>query len=122
MPQANDLMGYGMPPSLAGELGNTPVALNGAGTTQTTATLITEKAVTVTGSSSATGVIFPAMAKIGTPYYITSIGSTAAKVWPPVGHTLNGSLNTGVTFSAQYASGIFMQISSKVWVSFPLAP
>ena len=122
MPTSDDLLGYGMGPFLAGLLGNPVQSINGAGTTQITATAINTHMAEVTGAGSATGVILPSAAKIGTPYYVASIGATAAKIWPPVGHTLNGSLNTGVTMSAQYATGIFIRMGGNRWYSIPLAP
>jgi hypothetical protein len=131
MPQVADLMGFGMPPSLAGELGNTVQAVTGAGTTQATATAIyaADKLVLVTGASSATGAILPASAKIGTPYFIFSVGGTAAKIWPnsATGTINGGAAGAGVTFSAAVAGGIFMktaQTSAGVdtWYTIPLAP
>jgi len=122
MPTREDLNGLGMPPGLASLLGNSPQAINGAGTTQATATAILTTLCSVTASGGATGAILPPDAKIGTPYFVTSVSGTAAKIWPPVGHSLNGSLNTGVTFSAATASGIFIQMSSKQWFTIPLAP
>lgn len=122
MPTREDLVGLGTPPGVASLLGNSPQAINGAGTTQATATPILTTLCSITAAGGATGGILPADAKIGTPYYVTSVSGTAAKIWPPVGHYLNGSQNTGVTFSAATASGVFIQMSSKQWFTIPLAP
>lgn len=124
MPQSTDLMGGGEAWHLAALLGNDPKALTAAGTTQTAATAIpvSNTLISVTASGGATGVILPSNAKIGTPYYISSVGGTAAKVWPAVGQYLNGSQNTGITFSAAVASGVFIQMSLNQWYSFPVAP
>lgn len=129
MSTPEDLMGYGLPPFLAGELGNRPQSINGAGTTQATATAILSEGhlVLVTGASSATGCILPSGAKIGTPYYVCSVGGTAAKIYAPVGGTLNGTASsTGITFSAAASAGIFMRTNSsstaEAWISIPVAP
>ncbi len=115
MPTSNDLMGAGVPPLQASMQGNDPQAINGAGTSQATATPILSHLVTLTGGSSATGAILPAQGKIGTPYYVYDIGSTRGKVYCPVGQTLNGTSNGGCTFSAVGVI-IFIQISKGVWV------
>ena len=129
MSTPEDLMGFGMAPFLAGELGNRPQSINGAGTTQATATAILAEGhlVLVTGASSATGCILPTSAKIGTPYYVCSVGGTAAKIYAPVGGTLNGvASSTGITFSAAAAAGVFIRTSSSAtapaWISIPVAP
>ena len=131
MPQASDLMGFGLPPFLAEQLGNTVQSVTGAGTTLATAAKIYSEGhlVLVTGASSQTGAVLPAAAKIGTPYYICSVGGTAAKIWPnSASGTINGgSAGAGVTFSAAVASGIFIktaQTSAGVdtWYTIPLTP
>lgn len=125
MPTPDDLMGIGMWPDAAGELGNRPQAVNGAGTSQAGATAISQHLVTVTSASSSTGVILPSAAKVGTPYFITGIGTAATIVYAPVGtaYTMNGKVSTtGVTLSAATASGIFIQMSLNAWYSIPLAP
>ncbi len=121
MPQPQDLMGLGLPPELAGELGNIPTALTAAGTTAGAATAITQHFVTVNGQSSQTGVILPSDAKFGTPYFIVGNGATAPVVYPPTG----GSINNGaaaLTLSAATATAILMRFSTNQWYSFPLAP
>lgn len=115
MPTSQDLMGFGTPPAAAGLLGNDPSSINGAGTTQATATAIKSTLTSLTGASSQTGAILPSDGKIGTPYYVYDVGSVRGKVYCPVGHTLNGTSNGGCTFSALGVL-IFMRISTSAWV------
>lgn len=115
MPLSQDLMGVGTPPSVAGMLGNDPVSINGAGTAQSTATAITSHLSLVTGASSNTGAILPSTAKIGTPYYVVSVGGTAAKIYCPSGHTLNATTNGGATFSAATGFLVFIRVSATAW-------
>lgn len=114
MPQSADLMGFSMPFDLAGELGNNPQAVAGSGTTQTgTPGAILSHMAEVTGTSSNTAAILP-VGKIGTPYYIASVGGTAAKIYVPSGHSLNGTSNGAATFSGTGLL-IFIQTSLKKW-------
>lgn len=115
MPRPGDLMGSGLPPLLAAELGNEISSINGAGTTQATATAILSHMTAVTAASSQTGAILPSGALVGTPYYVISVSGTAAKVYCPSGHTLNGTTNGGATFSTATGMLIFIQSSRTVW-------
>jgi hypothetical protein len=119
MPQQTDLMGLGLPNELSASLGNQATALTATGTTQATAATILSHLVEVTATGGNTGVILPAAAKIGTPYFIASVGGTAAKVWPPVGHFLNGTQNAGLTVGAATGTGIFIQTSRTKWWVIP---
>lgn len=114
MPTPSALMGAGHPPLQAELLGNEVQALNGAGTTQAAATAIRSTMSRVTGASSQTGAILPATAQIGTPYYVASVAATAAKVYCPVGHTLNTVSNGGCTFSAAGLL-VFIQMAKGEW-------
>lgn len=98
MAASDALMGYGMPPSLAGLLGTDPNLLPAAGTTQATAATIKahNTEMTATGSD---GVILPSGAQIGTLFYVFNSSGSNGKVYVPVGQnlvttsaTLNGSL------------------------------
>ena len=121
MPQSQDLMGFGMQYSLAGELGNDVSSIHGAGTTAGAATPITTHFVLITGASSATGAILPSNAKIGTPYFVVSVGSAAAVIYPPTGGAIN-SAAASVTMSAAISAGIFIRSSKNQWYTVPLAP
>ena len=123
MPQPQDLMGLGIPPELAGELGNLPQSVTAAGTTVGTATAFSQHLALVTAATSQTGVILPSGAKIGTPYYIIGVGTAAPVVYPPTSGTINaGSANAGLTLSGATATAILIRASSTAWYSFPLAP
>lgn len=114
MPQSQDLMGYSMPYNLAGELGNDSSTLTATGTSQGAAAAIRSHMVEVTAAGGATGVILPSNAKVGTPYYVASVGGTAAVVYCPSGKKLNGVTNGGATFSAAGLL-VFIQTSLGNW-------
>src|SRR4051812_23396159 len=114
MPTSQDLMGGGIAPLVASMLGNDPLAISGAGTTQTTATAIRSHLSVVTGTASNTGAILPVDGKIGSPFFVANVGGTAAKIYCPVGHTLNGTSNGGCTFSA-VGMLIFIRTSTTAW-------
>lgn len=117
MATEQDLVGLGMPPALADLLGITPQSVTGAGTTQGTAAAIYNELALITGASSNTGAILPATAKVGVPYILASIGGTAAKIYAPVGHTLNGvASSTGLTFSAATGTVLAIRTGATTWV------
>lgn len=122
MATPNDLMGYGMPPFLSGELGNISQSVTAAGTSSTTAaTALTEgHIVLVNGQSSQTGVLLPTGAKVGTPYFFVGTGNTAPALYPPSSGTINAA--TSLTLSAATATAIIIRTSTTQWYSFPLAP
>lgn len=116
MPTGDDLIGSGMPPLLAAELGNQPSTLITAGTAQGTAAAVLTKNVTLTTAGSQTGAILPATAKIGTPYYFFNPTATSGVIYVPSGHYLNGSQNAGLTL-AQNKGAILIQNSTGRWSS-----
>jgi len=128
MPGSTALMGYGMSPFLAAELSNDVQSVTGAGTTQGTATAIQAEGhlVLVTGASSQTGAILPSGAKIGTPYFIYSVGSAAAVIYPnsTTGTINGGSAGGGFTCSAAVSGYIFMKTAQTAagvdtWYTIP---
>lgn len=92
-PTSEDLVGSGMPPLLAQELGNTHTTLTTTGTASTTAATILSKNCTLSTASSQTGAILPSGAKIGSPYYLDTFtsSSTSAVLYPPSGNTINAT-------------------------------
>ena len=120
MPTREDLTGLGMAPELASVLGNTNTALTCTGTSQTTAAAILSHNPELNAQSSQTGAILPSGAKIGTPYYITNgtVSATGAVVYVPVGHWLNGTLNSPYTIGQAKAS-ILWQYKKSWWAALP---
>ena len=123
MPTPSDLMGYGMAPFLAGELGNVGQVVTAAGTSVGTATQAYAEGhiLLVNGQSSQTGVILPTNAKIGTPYYVVGTGANAPVVYAVSPVVINNAA-ASVTLSGATATGIFIRTSSTQWYSIPLAP
>lgn len=119
MPTADDLTGLGVPPQVASMLGNQPSNLTCTGTSQATAAKALTKNVVLNAQSSQTGAIPSATSALGSDHYFangTLSGATAAVVYCPVGHTLNGVLNNSVTI-AQNGFTILFQSAIKVWYS-----
>lgn len=117
MPSSQDLMGTGMPSMQADLLGYDPQAVTATGTTQATAAAIRSEMPQITATGGATGAILPSDAKIGSPFFVSSIGGTAAKIYAPVGHTLNGvASSTGLTFQAATGTAIFIRTGTTTWV------
>lgn len=115
MPTQTDLAGLGMPVELAAVLGNQPVAVTAAGSTQAGATAITTHltAMTATGAD---GLILPSAAKIGTPYWIFNVSASTGLVYCPVGHTMNTTSNGNVSV-ATHLLVVCIQYSNKKWAS-----
>lgn len=95
MSLTQELMGAGLPPALALQLGfDTPqTGVSAAGSTQATATALTADCATVSTVSASQGVIIPNRPGA---YAVTNLSATALTVYPPVGSTFAGSaLNAG---------------------------
>lgn len=116
MPQATDLMGVGMPPHLAVELGNTSNALTCTGTALATAAAVKSTNTELVAASSQTGAAIQSTAKIGTPYYFFASASTSAVVYVPSGSYLNGVQNDSLTL-AQNKAAIMWQYKLNRWAS-----
>jgi len=116
MPTSTDLMGFGMNSYLAEAIGNDPVAVTGVGTAQVGAAKIKAEMAEITTAGGATAAILTSDAKVGTPYYAFNISSTAALVFVPVGHNLNGSLNASLSI-AQNKLAMFIQYKKGSWAS-----
>lgn len=111
---SDDLLGLGMPAQLAAMVGANPSKLTTAGTTQATAaTMLTRNAELSTGAGQTGAVPNPAAALMN-PYWVTNQTATTAVVYVPVGHTLNGTLNSSVNL-AQFKSLLLWQYKPKNW-------
>lgn len=117
MPTADDLMGLGMPPDMAAQLGNQPSNLTATGTTQATAALALTKNVYINAQASQTGVILNAGSKIGSPHYFANGTASAASalIYAPTGHLLNGVASSTPLTLAQNRMATVLQIRLKEW-------
>ncbi|HET9285685.1 MAG TPA: hypothetical protein VFR24_27350 [Candidatus Angelobacter sp.] len=115
MPQGSDLLANGMRPELAVLLGNQPTSIAATGTVQATAALLITTLTEVTASVGATGVIVPATAPIGSPYFVyAKSGGSAGVVYVQSGQTLNGVTNGTFTI-ASGTLGLLIQTSLNNW-------
>jgi len=108
-------MGLSMPPFLAGVLGNSPLALTAAGTTQATATLIRAHNIEMTATG-ADGIRMPVDAKTGTPYFIYNSSGSTGLVYVGSGDTLNSTLNGSLSL-ATHKAAIIWQYKEGFWAS-----
>jgi len=118
MPTREDLAGLGMAPSLAAEIGNSPALITATGTTQGAAAAIKTHLSEVNAQSAQQAVIIPSAAKVGTPYWVQNgtTSATAAFVFVPVGHFLNGTLNGSLSL-AQNKLCVLQQYKKSWWGS-----
>ena len=114
MPQATDLMGHGMSPFLAKDLGNDANLVTCAGTTLGAATTIKTTNSELSAAGSQTGAILPTTAKIGTPYYAFCSSSTSAVIYVPSGQYLNTVQNDTFTL-AQKKAVVLFQYKLNYW-------
>ena len=122
MPQSTDLVGLGMAPDLAGELGHTASTLVCLATsTQTGAAKVLTKNVELTAAdSSHNSALLPSTAKVGNIYLFFTSTSTSAIVYVPVGDYLNGSQNAGLTVAQNKGAAMWRyKVSAGVgyWAS-----
>lgn len=116
------LMGFGMQGELADLVGADYSLLVGKGTAQTGAAIILSDNVELNVSVGQTAVVVASLAtpqqQIAEPIYFvnTSATATAALVFVPSGHTLNGSLNGSVSV-AQFKTAVLYQYKNKFWAS-----
>ena len=123
MPTPDDLMGLGLPPFLAGELGNVAQSVTATGTNVGGAAkpVAASHIILANGQSSQTGIILPTDALIGVPYYVVGVGANAPVVYAVSPQVLNAAAGS-VTLSAATATGVFIRTSATQWYSIPLAP
>jgi len=102
---AKDLIGVGVPAIQAGVLGDNPaVALTTAGTTGATSTaiLLAQDFVLMTGSGSTDGLRLPAGTLLQQMYIIASVSASGGTVYPPTGGNFTGgSTDAGIAVTAR---------------------
>lgn len=116
MPTSDALTGLGLPPQLAEVLGGNPSKVTGVGTAQVGAGKGLTKNLEMSVAAGQTAVILKSV--LMEPIYVFNAASTAtaALVFPPVGHTMNGSLNASVSV-AQNKGAILWQYKPTFWAS-----
>ena len=122
MPQSTDLVGLGMAPDLAGELGHTASTLVCTGTSSqaNSAKVLTKNVELTAASGSANGALLPSTAKVGNIYLFFTSTATSAIVYVPVGDYLNGSQNAGLTVAQNKGAAMWRyKVSAGVgyWAS-----
>jgi len=96
---ADALMGLGLPAQLAQLLGGNPNQLTTTGTAVGTAALIKSTNTELLTAASQTGAILPASpdnANVMVPYMVANPTATTGVLYPPTGHTINGTTSVNV--------------------------
>ncbi len=120
MPTSDALMGLGMPPHQAEQLGGNPKVVNGTGTAQSGAGKILTKNVELNTSSGQTAVILPSDAEIMSPYFIVNPDADTGLVFVPVGDNLFATANGSISL-AQNKACIVWQYKKDNWAYVILA-
>ena len=120
MATLQDLMGLGLPPRTASQIGFTPQSVTPAGTTQAAAATIPPgyHLTLFTSVTGATGLVFSTAASLGIPNIVyCATGSTVTGVvYCPVSGTMNESTNAGLSIIAGKAA-LFIQTTAGKYVS-----
>lgn len=112
------LMGLGLSGELAGIIGADYQLAVGTGTAQAGGKNLIGDNVELSASAGQTAFVLPTVQSIAEPVFAVnaSATATAALVFVPLGHTLNGTLNASLSI-AQNKAAILWQYKSKFWAS-----
>jgi hypothetical protein len=118
MPEAtaDALTGLGMPAQLAVILGANPHSLTTILTAQATAAKVLSRNTELVTASGQTAARIPSGIGVMEPYFFFNKNADTALVFPPVGDTLNGTLNASVSI-AQNKACIVYQYKKGFWAS-----
>lgn len=119
MPTSDALMGFGTPGPVAELLGANASIVNGTGTAQVGAGKILTKNVELNTSGGQTAVILP-NSGVMDAYFVVNPDATTGLVFPPVGHTMAGTLNASASV-AQNKAAILWQYKPTFWTYVLLA-
>ena len=129
MPDSRNLVGLGVPPQVAEELGAVPATIAGTGTTQGAAAALTTKNAILNAQSSQTAFYLPtataspiASKQLFAPYYLAygTVSGASPIVYVGTGGYMNGVLNGSITLASGQAA-IAWQVSSGVYYSVKTA-
>jgi hypothetical protein len=128
MPDSRNLVGLGVPPQVAEELGAVPTVLAGTGTTQGAAAAILTKNTSINAQSSQTAVYLPtataatvASRQLYSPYFLnySTLSAASPIIYVGVGGYMNGVLNGSITLTTgqaaiawQQASGVYYSVKT----------
>jgi hypothetical protein len=102
---AKDLIGVGVPAIQAAVLGDNPAAaLTTAGTTGATSTaiLLAQDFVLMTGAGSTDGLRLPAGTLLQQPYIVSNVSASSGTVYPPTGGNFTGNTtDAGISVPAR---------------------
>lgn len=110
------LMGLGVQGELADIIGADYFLAVGVGTTQAGARSLIGDNAELSASGGQTDVVLPVSQQIMEAIFAVNPSATTARVWVPVGHTLNGTINTNLSIVTN-KSAIFWQYKPKFWFS-----
>lgn len=112
MSTTQDLMGLGMPPALAGRLGNNPVNLTGFGTSQVGAAAMPRGIILATPTGGNTAFVLDSKTSTGAlVFFWNQSSSVTALVFPPSGATINGG-SANASVSIPPLSGAVFQLNN----------
>jgi len=110
------LMGLGLQGELADIMGADYALVVGVGTTQAGAKAIIGDNAELSAASSQTDFVLPITQAIMEAVFAVNPSGTTARVWCPVGHTLNNVANANLSIATNKAA-IFWQYKPKFWAS-----
>lgn len=115
MATATALCGLGVPGEWALQLGQEQATIAGVGTTQTGAAILKYQCVELTTGSGQTAFILTEQGLANETYVVNS-SATAALVYPPSGHYMNGTQN-GSFSVAQWKPCTFIEYKKSYWAA-----
>lgn len=110
------LMGLGLQGELADIMGADYALVTGVGTAQVGAKAIIGDNAELSASGGQTDFVLPITQAIMEAVFAVNPSGTTARVWVPVGHTLNNVINTNLSIATNKAA-IFWQYKPKFWAS-----
>lgn len=110
------LMGLGMQGELADIIGADYALVTGVGTTQAGAKAIIGDNAELSASGGQTAFVLPITQAVMEAVFAVNPSGTAALVFVPLAHTLNGTLNASLSIATN-KSAIFWQYKPKFWAS-----
>jgi hypothetical protein len=116
MSSSGELIGLGMPPKLAGLVGNLPSAKTGVGTAQSGAAPITTNFTVLTTAGGTTAFLLPTVPAGSGPYIVANPSATTALIYPPSGGTIQGGSADAAFSVAQNKTAMFFKTSATAWV------